>query len=209
MADRMLLHWSPRSPYVRKVMIAAGEMGLADRLETRRTVVSPFAPAEELFADNPLNKLPTLVVEPGFALYDSRVICEYLDTLHDGPRLFPASGRARWTALRDQALGDGMLDASLVRLIARLQPEERRSPELVANNERKIAAALDRLEAEAEALAARPFDIGHVAIGTALGYLDFRFPEEGWRAGRPRLADWQAAFEARPAAQAAVVQDDS
>jgi glutathione S-transferase len=205
----MKLHWSPRSPYVRKVMIAAHEMGLADRLHCVRTVVSPFAPAEELFPDNPLNKLPTLVLDDGTAIYDSRVVCEYLDGLHDGPKLFPAAGPERLLALRDQALGDGLLDVLMVRLIERLRPEARRSPEIVASNERKTAAALDRLEADAARLEGRPFDIGHVAVGTALGYVDFRFASDAWRATRPRLAAWHAAFLERPSVQAVPVRDDS
>lgn len=205
----MKLHWSPRSPYVRKVMIAAHEMGLGDQLNCVRTTVSPFAPAEELFADNPLNKLPTLVLDDGTAIYDSRVICEYLDGLHGGPKLFPAAGPQRLTALRDQALGDGLLDVLMMRLIERLKPETRRSPEIVSSNERKTAATLDRLEADAALLTGRAHDIGHVAIGTALGYVDFRFPDDNWREGRPKLAAWHAAFDARPAVLASPVRDDS
>ena len=204
----MKLHWSPRSPYVRKVMIAAHEMRLADMLECVRTVVSPFAPAEELFADNPLNKLPTLVLDDGTAVYDSRVVCEYLDGLHDGPKLFPAGGPERLQALRDQALGDGLLDVLMMRLVERLKPEEQRSPQIVASNERKTAAALDRLEADIGRLEARPFDIGHVAIGTALGYADFRFASDAWRDTRPRLAAWHKGFAERPSVLAVPVRDD-
>lgn len=205
----MKLHWSPRSPYVRKVMIAAHEIGLADRLHCVRTVVSVFAPAEELFADNPLNKLPTLVLDDGTAVYDSRVVCEHLDALHEGPKLFPASGPERLLALRDQALGDGLLDVLMVRLVERLRPEAQRSPEIVAHNERKTVAVLDRLEADAERLGRRPFDIGHVAIGTALGYVDFRFASDAWRETRPRLAAWHATFVERPSVLAVPVRDDS
>jgi glutathione S-transferase len=205
----MKLHWSPRSPYVRKVMIAAHEMGLADRLRCVRTVVSVFAPAEELFGDNPLNKLPTLVLDDGTAIYDSRVVCEYLDSLHDGPKLFPSGGPERLLALRDQALGDGLLDVLMMRLVERLRPEAQRSPEIVASNERKTVAALDRLEADVARLEGRRFDIGHVAIGTALGYLDFRFAGDAWREARPKLAAWHAAFAERPSVLAVPVRDDS
>jgi glutathione S-transferase len=205
----MKLHWSPRSPYVRKVMIAAHEMGLADRLRCVRTVVSPFAPAEELFRDNPLNKLPTLVLDDGTAIYDSRVVCEYLDGLHDGPKLFPAGGPERLLALRDQALGDGLLDVLMVRLVERLRPEAQRSPAIVAHNERKTAAVLDRLEADIARLEGRPFDIGHVAIGTALGYVDFRFASDAWRETRPKLAAWHARFLERPSVLAVPVRDDA
>ncbi|KMO14873.1 glutathione S-transferase family protein [Methylobacterium platani] len=205
----MKLHWSPRSPYVRKVLIAAHEMGLGSRLDCVRTTVSPFAPAEDLWDDNPLNKLPTLVLDDGTAIYDSRVICEHLDTLHDGPRLFPQGGRERLTALRNQALGDGLLDVLMMRLIERLRPEDRCSPEIVASNERKTAAALDRLESDVALLTSRPYDIGHVAIGTALGYVDFRFAGDGWRDRRPKLAAWHVGFDARPAVRACPVRDDS
>ncbi len=205
----MLLHWSPRSPYVRKVLIAAHELGLADQIKCVRTVVSPFKPADELFADNPMNKLPTLVLDDGTALFDNRVICEYLDTLHAGPKLFPAHGRERFLSLRNQALGDGLLDIAMMRLIERLKPAEQRSPEIIDSNERKTIATLDRLEADVAQLTDRPYDIGHVAIGTGLGYLDFRFGDDGWRDGRNRLADWHAQFVARPAVVACPVRDDS
>jgi len=100
----MQLYWSSRSPFARKVMVAAHEVGIADRIETRRVVVAANAPNPEVMAANPLNKIPTLVLQDGTALYDSRVICEFLDTLHGGLRLFPAEPNARFTALRRQAL---------------------------------------------------------------------------------------------------------
>ena len=107
----MRLHWSPRSPFVRKVMIAAHATGLADRIECVRTLAAATKPHPELMRDNPLSKIPTLVLDDGSALYDSPVICEYFDRLHDGAKLFPPEGPARLTALRWQALGDGLMDA--------------------------------------------------------------------------------------------------
>jgi glutathione S-transferase len=205
----MKLHWSPRSPYVRKVMIAAHEMGVADRFGCVRTIVSPFKPVEDYYAENPLNKIPALVLDDGFIVYDSRVICEYLDTLHDGRKLFPAAGFERLMALRNLALGDGLVDVGMMRLIERAKPEERRTPEIVAANERKTRETVDRLENDAAMLTDRPYDIGHVAIGTALGYLDFRFPGDNWRQGRPRLAAWHDAWLQRPAVLASPVVDDS
>ncbi len=205
----MKLHWSPRSPYVRKVMITANELGIADRLTCMRTVVSTFKPAEELFADNPLNKLPTLVLDDGSALFDSRVICEYFDSLHNGVKLYPSDPKTRFQTLRYQALGDGILDICLIRLGERLKPEEQRNAAVIASNERKASEAVSRLEAEADIIEARPFDIGHVAIGTALGYLDFRFVDDNWRAGRPKLSAWHDRFNARPAVLACPVSDDS
>ena len=151
----MKLHWSPRSPYVRKVMIVAHELGLADRLEIVRTVVGGTQPHLELMRENPLGKIPTLVLEDGTIIYDSPVICEYLDTLHDGPKLFPAWPE-RLTALRRLALGDGMLDIALAWLGERFRPAERQSEPHMALWEAKIRACVDALEQEADALASEP-----------------------------------------------------
>ena len=107
----MKLHWSPRSPFVRKVMVAAHDIGVAGRIECVRTVAAMMRPHAGLMVDNPLSKIPTLVLDNGTVLYDSAVICEYLDHLHDGPKLFPLPFEERMTALRRQALGDGLLDA--------------------------------------------------------------------------------------------------
>src|ERR1700687_5264119 len=107
----MRLRYSPTSPFVRKVMVVALETGLVERIERITTIVAPTKPNEEVARENPLVKLPALTTDDGLVLYDSPVICEYLDTLHSGATVFPASGKARWIALRQQALGDGMLDA--------------------------------------------------------------------------------------------------
>src|SRR5436189_2219647 len=122
----MKLHWSPRSPFVRKVMIAAHELGLIDRLTCVRTVAATTRPHEALMEENPLSKIPTLVLDDGTVLYDSPVICEYLDGLHSGTKLFPPDARARMTALRRQALGDGVLDFLLLLRDerARLRPSD-------------------------------------------------------------------------------------
>lgn len=204
----MKLHWSPRSPYVRKVMILAHEIGVADQIDCVRTVVSMFKPADELFADNPLNKLPTLVLNDGTSLFDSRVICEYLDATHDGPKLFPSAGQERLFALRNQALGDGLLDVLMMRLTEKLKPEDKRTDAIVQSNKRKSAAAVDRLEADVALLSDRDFDIGHIAVGTALGYLDFRFNEDSWRDGHPNLAAWHLEFSERASVLAVQFEDD-
>jgi glutathione S-transferase len=203
----MKLHWSPRSPFVRKVLIVAHEVGLAARLQCVRTVVATTKPHAELMKDNPLSKIPTLVLDDGVILYDSRVICEYLDCLHDGPRLFPAEPEARFTALRRQALGDGFLDF----LLLWRNERERAHPSdaHLASYAVKRQATLAALEREAPALAASTFSIGHIAIGCALSYLDFRFAGEDWRGGHPALARWHAAFAARPSVRATEPIDDS
>lgn len=196
----MKLHWSPRSPFVRKVMIFARETGLVDRLTCIRTVVAMKAPNAALLQDNPLSKIPTLVLDDGSTLYDSAVICEYLDTLHGGPRLFPAEGPARWTSLRRQALGDGFLEFLLL-----WRHERERSPPsqtLIDAFAAKYQASVTSLEQEAPTLEREPFDIGHIAIGCALSYLDFRFADLGWRTGHPRIAAWHTSFAQRPSAKA-------
>jgi glutathione S-transferase len=168
-------------------------------------VVSAAAPNAEVMAVNPLNKIPTLLLADGTELYDSRVICEYLDTLHDGPKLFPAESGARWVALRRQALGDGLMEVIVLRLGEQNRPPAMQSGKHLAAYRLKIAAALDRLERDATEdageLAGRP-GIGHVAVACALGHLDFRFAADDWRQGRPRLARWYGDFARRPSMQA-------
>jgi len=203
----MKLHWSPRSPFVRKVMIVAHERGLADRITCVRTVAAIAEPHAELMKDNPLSKIPTLVLDNGTVLYDSRVICEYLDSLGDGPKLFPADSNARLTALRRQALGDGFLDLLVLNRNerARVQPSDAHLKSAAA---RKVVV-LDSLEQEAAALSVAPFGIGHIGIGCALCYLDFRYAEEDWRKDHPRIASWHATFAARRSVRATDPVDDS
>jgi glutathione S-transferase len=125
------------------------------------------------------------------------VICEYFDTLHDGPKLFPADEAARWPVLRRQALGDGLMEVIVLRLGEQNRPQEARSESHLAAYRLKIASALDRIEGKDIGPAATP-DIGQIAIGCALGHLDFRFAADDWRAGRPKLAAWYADFALRP-----------
>jgi len=204
---KMLLHWSPRSPYVRKVMIAAHEIGLQDRLHCVRTVVGGTTPHLELMRENPLGKIPTLVLADGTILFDSPVVCEYLDTLHAGPKLF-STGPDRFTVLRRLALGDGMADMVLSLLGERFRPAERQSQPHMDLWLGKLKACIPALEAEADALAASPFSIGHVAIGVALAHIDFRVTELDWRPGHPKLTAWHAAFNARPSVLANPLVDD-
>jgi glutathione S-transferase len=204
----MILHWSPRSPFVRKVMIAAAELGLTHRITCVRTIVGGTLPHLELMQLNPLGKLPTLERDDGSVLYDSPVICAYLDTLHDGPELFPATGEALLQAQRRQALGDGMLDVGLQWLGERFRPEQHRSAPHMDLWQLKLTTCVAALEQEADALAATPYGIGHLTIGVALGYLDFRFAELSWRNGHDRLAAWYETFHQRPAVQANLPVDD-
>ena len=200
----MKLHWSPKSPYVRKAMICAHELDLVPRLELVRSVAAMLQPNARLMQDNPLSKIPTLVTDEGLALFDSAVICEYLNDLAGGP-LFPQPPALRWPALRWHALGNGLLDA----LILWRNERERATPlqPMLAAFETKTEAALQRLEVEAGALGDAPFAIGHIAIGCALGYLDYRFEALGWRHQRPHLSAWHARLQARPSFQATLPVD--
>ncbi|NVO16924.1 MAG: glutathione S-transferase N-terminal domain-containing protein [Rhodoplanes sp.] len=201
----MKLHWSPRSPFVRKVMLFAHETGLVDKLECHRTVVAMTKPNAELLPDNPLNKIPTLILDDGSPLYDSVVICQYLDGLHAGPKLFPTEPKAYWTAMQRCSLGDGLLDMLLL-----WRNERERShpdPAYLSAYAVKFDASLANLEKEADALAATPFGIGHIAIGCALSYTDFRFPDLAWRPSHPKIAAWLADFVKRPSAKATEARD--
>lgn len=205
-----LLHWSPRSPYVRKAMVALHEKGLADRVETVRTHADPLIPHEELMQINPLSKIPTLERDEATAIWDSRVICEWADhTGTEGPCLFPDEFEARMIALRDEATGNGLMDVALPWLVEeRLRPEAQRSEDMIATYRRKMHSVADWLEANIDSIAARPFDIGHVAIAVALAYLDFRFSHENWQEGRPGLTAWHAEVMKRPSFEATTFRDD-
>ena len=208
MTQSMILHWSPRSPYVRKVMIAIHEIGLQDQVRTVRTVAGGTTPHWELMKLNPVGKIPTLELPDGTAIYDSPVIIEYLDSLHSGAKLYPAAWPERLTALRRHALGQGMLDNALP-----LLAEGFRSPESQSSPHKdlwraKLIACVEALEAEAEALASSGFNIGHLTIGVALAYLDFRFAALAWRDGHPKLAAWHETFNMRPSVQANMPVDD-
>ena len=192
----MKLYISVASPYARKVRVFLVETGLAGRVEMRHT--NPWDSDPELLRGNPLSKVPTLVTDAGGTLFDSPLICEYLDSLHDGAKLFPAAGPARWRALRLQSLADGILDAAVARIVESRRPEALR----LADWDTRQAAAVTRALAvlEAEALEA-PLSVGQLSVGCALGYLDFRFPHEPWRHTRPKLAAWYASFSERPSMQ--------
>lgn len=193
----MKLHASPPSPFVRKVMVMAIETGLDDRIEPVFHALSPVAPVKALNRDNPVGKIPCLVMDDGEALYDSRVICEYLDSLHDGPKMFPADGAARWTALRRQALADGLMDAAVLRRYETvLRPEELRWEEWNRNQGLKVQRCVDALETEVEGFG-KTLDIGSLSVGVALSYLDFRFPKMRWAATHPKLANWHPVFTMR------------
>jgi glutathione S-transferase len=199
--SQLTLHWSPLSPFVRKVMCCVHELGLESRVRCIRTKVASQVPNLALIADNPLIRIPTLVLENGQALFDSVVICEYLDSLGADASLYPAGGEARWQALRWQALGDGLCDTLIAWRHERDRQPEQQIQALLDGARLKVDSTLDQLEQEVARLEAAPFGIGHVAVGCALGYLGVRFADLAWQAGRPMLTRWQAQFEARPSSQ--------
>ncbi|MCC6471601.1 MAG: glutathione S-transferase N-terminal domain-containing protein [Alphaproteobacteria bacterium] len=183
----MKLRYAPTSPYVRKVMIVAIETGQIGTIEKQPTNV--WAADTDIGRDNPLGKVPALTTDDGHVLFDSPVICEYLDSLHGGAKLFPPAGPARWTALRRQAIADGILDAAVLARLEANRPQERVSQDWITRQKRAVARAMDALEAEAGGLGGA-MTIGHIAVGCACGYLDLRFAADRWRQARPKLAAW-------------------
>jgi len=200
----MKLYFSGTSPFVRKITVLAAEAGIEGKIQ--RAPASVLGPGSEVAKDNPLGKVPCLITDDGQALYDSPVICEYLDSQHNGAKLFPAAGPARWAALRRQALGDGIMDAAVARVMEGRRPENERSPAAQEKGRKVIAGALDSLEAEADKLGdpKDATDIGAITIGCALGYMDLRHSADNWRQGRPKLAKWFEAFSQRPSMSATV-----
>ncbi len=190
----MKLSFSGASPYVRKAMACAIVRGIDGQI----TNLGLGTTDAGLAALNPLGKIPTLITDDGVALYDSPVICEYLDSIGGAPKLFPAAGPARWKALQLQALGDGIMDASQPRRREIALPQDDGRKEYIATQRAKVERALDMLEAEADQLGALA-TIGDIAVACALGYLDFRYQNEPWRPGHPKLEAWYAKVVALPA----------
>ena len=191
----MKLHSTITSAYARKVWVVAHETGLIGRIT--RIPTNPHHD-EYLRQDNPLCRVPALVLDNGEVLFDSPVICEYLDSLHGDPKLFPAAGDARWHALRLQAVGDGILDANVSRRNEVIRDPGEQSPGWIARQIMGVEAAYAWLEERIAQLHSKPLTIGHIAVGCALGYSDVRFPGDTWRSRCPQLAAWHAAFEQRP-----------
>jgi glutathione S-transferase len=183
------------SPYARKVLVVAAERGLHDRIET--VITNPHERPAILVEANPLSKVPTLVADDGSVHIDSLAICCYLDTLGTRPPLVPLDGPDRWPVLQRHALAHGVMDCSVIRRVEGLMAPE---PDRVAWMERQFLTtgrALDRFESTI-ATFADTVAVDTVTLACALSYLDFRFPQDGWRENRPRLAAWHAEFEKRP-----------
>jgi glutathione S-transferase len=193
------LYYAPTSPYVRKVMITAHCLGLEGQIEKLESAAHPIKRDERIANFNPLAKVPAMQTADGLALFDSRVICEYLDN-HAGGSLFPRQGKQRWVSLVRQALGDGLLDAAmLARYETVARPDDKQWDGWLDGQLTKIRAVLADIETQAPHYSVVPDDIGLIAIGCGLGYLDFRFAHLDWRSDHPATAAWIAVFDQHPA----------
>ncbi|MEM6934713.1 MAG: glutathione S-transferase [Pseudomonadota bacterium] len=195
----MKLYHAAPSPFVRKVMVVLKLTGLEADVELIDGFGTPVDPNEGVCSANPLGKIPCLVTDDGTAIFDSRVICRYLDRKADGG-LYPG-GDAEFAVLTTEALADGIMDAAILGVYeARVRPEELRYAPWVQAQLSKVHRALGELEGRCSRFG-EAMDAGHVAVGCALGYLDFRYPEMNWREGRPGLAAWFEGVAARPEMQ--------
>ena len=194
----MKLFYSPTSPYVRKVMVTAMEKGLEAKIEKINASVSPIAPNKDVAAQNPLMKVPCLITDDGQSLFDSAVITAYIDQLK-APHLTPSDTKARFEALTLESLADGMLDAGLLmRYETFMRPENLRWADWVKGQKTKFDQGLDMMETRFIPHLTGPLTIGTIAAACTIGWYDFRFPDAGWRASRPKLAAWDKTFSARP-----------
>jgi glutathione S-transferase len=200
----MKLYHSPTSPFVRKIVVSLAELGMGGQVERVASDVFSREGREKL--PNPLAKVPCLETDDGMLLYDSPVIVEYLDTLKGGGRLIPPTGRARWDALRRQAIGDGILENTVLSFIETRRKPERQSAGWIAHNRGGSERAIKALEAEADQLGGA-VDIGKITIAVALDFFDMHFPDAGWRAAAPKLAAWFDGFKRRPSMQASGLVD--
>jgi glutathione S-transferase len=189
----MKLYYAATSPYVRKVMACAITRGLDSRIQLHAS--NPHASPADLVADNPTSKVPCLITDDGLSLYDSPVICEFLDSVGDAPALFPPPSSGRWRALKFQAMGDGILDAAVPCRGELGRPKEAARDAAIARYKAAISRTVDALEADPPH---RHVDIGSLAVACALGYLDFRYPADAWRNGHPKLAAWFEDFSKNP-----------
>lgn len=195
----MILYYQTHSPFARKALVFAHEIGLAERLKVIHHETSPTRRNDEVYAENPLGKVPVLLREGQEPIFDSDVICAYLDTLHDGRKLIPESGEPRWRALRMQSVAQVLAQTGIgLRWEWERRPEHLRYPELAKGYEEKIEETYDWLERTLEPEAA--VDIGQIALATALSWMAFRnLPS--FR-NRPTLTRWFAMFEERASMRA-------
>jgi glutathione S-transferase len=205
----MRLLGSLRSPYVKKVMVVAAELRLLDRIELEIHSVHLAAQVLAVMNINPLNKIPTLITDEGDAIFDSLVICEFLNGLDGEGRILSNDPQRRLKTLQMHALASGLLDVSIMRLVEIAKPETRQWPEVILATGVKINAALDYLEHRSSELMAEGCTLGTLSIAVAINYIDFRFSSLGWRHSRPQLDTWHSQFSRRPAIRDLPFEDSS
>ena len=199
----MKLYWTPASPFVRKVMVVAIELGLEQRIEISPTYwphtwgfqTIEFEP--DFVAANPVGRIPTLVTDDGVALVESNLICDHLQSLNEANALLPKSGTARWQALRILGIADGALEAMIARRAELLRNGKDQSDDFIAKQQDRIARSLDRIENEFSLLEG-PLSLSQITTGIACSYMDFRYPADDWRKDRRQLAAWFREFSKRP-----------
>uniref|UniRef100_A0A7C1WTZ2 Glutathione S-transferase family protein n=1 Tax=Pseudomonas graminis TaxID=158627 RepID=A0A7C1WTZ2_9PSED len=198
-APSMTLYYNAASPFARKVMILLHETGQSNRVSLKAVALTPVSPDVEVCRDNPCGKIPALCLADDNVIHDSRVILEYLDQQHVGNPLIPKEGSARWRRLTLASLADALMDAALlIRYETFLRPEEKHWSEWLDAQQEKIARTLAYFEAEAVTELSTHFDVASISVACALGYLDFRQPNLGWRSSYPRLANWYYEVSQRP-----------
>lgn len=200
----MKLFWTPASPFVRKVMVAAIEIRLDDQIDIHPTYwphewathTVPFDP--DFIAANPIGRIPALITDDGVALAESNWICTYLDSRLGKPRLFPFSGKQHWEMLSLMAIADGAIEAMILRRAETLRHPPERSDAFIGKQRDRIARCLDRVEAAIPVLQDCEADMRHISAAVACGFMDFRYGQDDWRKGRPQLTNWYEAFAQRP-----------
>ena len=190
----MILRSSPPSPFGRKIKLAIGILGLDKEVTVEKA--DPTDANDTIRKQNPLGKIPALIIENGTVLYDSPVILEYLDHRAGGGKIIPTEPNARFAAITLQALCDGILDAGILLVYeGRWRPAEKHEPKWLDHQRGKVQRALDVLEAAPPQLDVMPH-VGQITLACALGYGDLRF-EGKWRESHPRLVKWLDEFAAR------------
>jgi glutathione S-transferase len=198
------LFWTPASPFVRKVMVAAIELQLDHRIEIHPTywphdwATHTVEFDQDFVAANPIGRIPALITDDGVALAESNWICTYLDSLLEKPRLFPFSGKAHWEMLRLLAIADGAIEAMILRRAETLRHPPERSDNFIGKQRNRIARCLNQIELAVPKLREDALNMTHVASAIACSYMDFRYTQDDWRSGRPLLAHWFEQFAKRP-----------
>lgn len=189
----MRLYSKPTSPYARKVRVVAAETGLGGRLSVEDPPLRDTS--TEFWRINPTGMIPALITDENELVVESNIICEYLDSLHKGARLFPKEGEARWRALKLNALADVVIGALISRVRESWRDESQQDPKLIELEKTRVANVLGALEGDP--MISDPMNIGHITLACALSVSDRRFPNEDWRTAHPQLAAWYEVFGSR------------